>query len=75
MGGFRDRRRAQRFLSSFGSIRQHFAPNRHLLGTAEQQFAYHSLRIVAAVYVRRSKSVLVLSSITNNRFFRLCLLT
>ncbi|UIF88379.1 IS6 family transposase (plasmid) [Cupriavidus necator] len=31
MRGFRDRQRAQAFLSSFGPIRQHFALKRHLL--------------------------------------------
>ena len=31
MRGFRDPRRTQRFLSSFGPIRQHFALKRHLL--------------------------------------------
>jgi putative transposase len=32
MQGFRDPRRAQRFLSSFGPIRQHFALPRHRMG-------------------------------------------
>lgn len=31
MRGFRDRRRTQTFLSSFGPIRQHFSLTRHLL--------------------------------------------
>jgi putative transposase len=31
MGGFRDPKRTQAFLSSFGLIRQHFALKRHLL--------------------------------------------
>jgi putative transposase len=31
MRGFRERKRTQAFLSSFGLIRQHFALKRHLL--------------------------------------------
>lgn len=31
MQGFRECKRMQAFLSSFGPIRQHFAPKRHLL--------------------------------------------
>ena len=34
MQGFRDPRRTQRFLSSFGPIRQHFALPRHRMGAA-----------------------------------------
>ncbi|MFC7518959.1 DDE-type integrase/transposase/recombinase, partial [Herbaspirillum sp. GCM10030257] len=37
MKGFRSPRRTQRFLSSFGSIRQHFAINREQLGAVRHR--------------------------------------
>ncbi len=37
MRGLRDRRRAQRFLSNVGPIRQHFALKREILGPIEHR--------------------------------------
>ncbi len=37
MRGLRDLRQAQRFLSNFGPIRQHFALKRHLICAAEHR--------------------------------------
>jgi putative transposase len=54
MRGFRDPKRTQAFLSSFGLIRQHLALKRHLLGASlyRKQLAFrfaawHELTAVA----------------------------
>jgi len=47
MRGFRDPKRTQNFLSSFGPIRQHFALKRQLLRFGLSQAAGRALRILA----------------------------
>lgn len=57
MRGFRDPKRTQDFLSSFGPIRQHLALKRHLLRASLSTTACRALRILARLHRYRPKSV------------------